>query len=130
MKVCPLLCVCLTLRLTNTVFSAVLIYRRVDQSSGKKKVEPVPSVKEEATARNEKQSETEKEEREREGEGEGGCSSCYRHFFVPSKISDRLEQARILHSPRTADPLLRKSSGKGSFLAGSTRATRIRNPEE
>ena len=64
MYVCPLLYVCLMLRLTNTVFSAVLIYRRVDPSSGKKKVEPVPSVKEEATARNEKQSETEKEERE------------------------------------------------------------------
>ena len=43
----------------------------MDPSSGKKKVEPVPSVKEEATARNEKQSETEKEERERE-EGGGG----------------------------------------------------------
>ena len=64
----------------HTLFSAVLIYRRVDPSSGKKKVKPVPSVKEEATARNEKQSETEKEEREREGgggrgregEGEGG----------------------------------------------------------
>ena len=105
---CPLLYVCLMLRLTNTVFSAVLIYRRVDPSSGKKKVEPVPSVKEEATARNEKQSETEKEERETEGGG--GCSTCYRHFFVPFKISDRLEQARILLSPRTADQL-----GKGVF---------------
>ena len=51
MYVCPLLYVCLMLRLTNTVFSAVLIYRRVDPSSGKKKVEPVPSVKEEATAK-------------------------------------------------------------------------------
>ena len=60
------------LRLTNTVFSAVLIYSRVDPSSGKKKVKPVPSVKEEATARTEKQSETEKEEREREREGGGG----------------------------------------------------------
>ena len=126
---CPLLYVCLMLRLTNTVFSAVVIYRGVDPSSGKKKVEPVPSVKEEATARNEKQSETEKEERERE-EGGGGCSTCYRHYFVPSKISNRLEQARILLSPRTADPLLRRSSGKESFLAGFTRATRIRNPEE
>ena len=113
----------------HTVFSAVLIYRRVDPSSGLKKVKPVPSVKEEATARNEKQSETEKEKREREGGG-GGVSTCYRHFFVPSKICDRLEQARILHNPRTADPLLRKSSGKGSFVAGSTQATRIRNPEE
>ena len=60
----------------HTLFSAVLIYRRVDPSSDLKKVKPVPSVKEEATARNEKQSETEKEEREGEGgggrEGEGG----------------------------------------------------------
>ena len=85
----------------HTVFSAVLIYRRVDPSSGKKKVKPVPSVKEEATARNEKQSEKEKEERERGG---GGCSTCYRHFFVPSKISDRLKQARILLSLCTAAP--------------------------
>ena len=97
---CPLLCVCLMLRLTNTVFSAVLIYRRVDPSSGLKKVKPVPSVKEEATARNEKHSETEKEERERGG----GVSTCYRHFFVPSKISDRLKQARILLSLCTAAP--------------------------
>ena len=43
----------------------------MDPSSGLKKVKPVPSVKEEATARNEKQSETEKEERER-GRGGGG----------------------------------------------------------
>ena len=104
MYVCPLLCVCLMLQLTNTVFSAVLIYRRVDPSSGKKKVKPVPSIKDEATARNEKQSETEKEKREREGVGGGGVSTCYRHFFVPSKICDRLEQARILLSPRTVDP--------------------------
>lgn len=69
MYVCPLLYVCLMLRLTNTVFSAVLIYRRVDPSSGKKKVKPVLSVKEEATAGNEKQSEAEKEERERDGGG-------------------------------------------------------------
>ena len=102
MYVCPLLCVCLMLRLTNTVFSAVLIYSRVDPSSGLKKVKPVPSVKEEATARNEKQSETEKEKRETEGGG--GCSTCYRHFFVPSKISDRLKQARILLSLCTAAP--------------------------
>ena len=73
MYVCPLLYVCLMLRLPYTIFRTVLIYRRVDPSSGLKKVKPVPSVKEEATARNEKQSETEKEEREREGgEGEGG----------------------------------------------------------
>ena len=103
MYVCPLLGVCLMLRLTNTVFSAVLIYSRVDPSSGKKKVKPVPSVKEEATARNEKQSETEKEKRETEGGG-GGCYTCYRHFFVPSKISDRLKQARILLSLCTAAP--------------------------
>ena len=96
---CPLLYVCLMLRLTNTVFSAVVIYRRVDPSSGKKKVEPVPSVKEEATARTEKQSETEKEEREREGGRGRGVSTCYRHFFVPSKISNRLEQARIQYLP-------------------------------
>ena len=65
------------LRLTNTVFSAVLIYSRVDPSSGKKRVKPVPSVKEEATARNEKQSETEKEEREKEErEREGGGGGC------------------------------------------------------
>ena len=83
----------------HTLFSAVLIYRRVDPSSGLKKVKPVPSVKEEATARNEKQSEKEKEERER---GAGGCSTCYRHFFVPSKISDLLKQARILLSLCTA----------------------------
>lgn len=87
----------------HTLFSAVLIYRRVDPSSGLKKVKPVPSVKEEATARNEKQSEKEKEERERRGGG-GGCSTCYRHFFVPSKISDRLKQARILLSLCTAAP--------------------------
>ena len=88
----------------HTLFSAVLIYRRVDPSSGLKKVKPVPSVKEEATARNEKQSETEKEERE-EREREGGrCSTCCRHFFVPSKISDRLKQARILLSLCTAAP--------------------------
>ena len=86
----------------HTLFSAVLIYRRVDPSSGKKKVKPVPSVKEEATARNEKQSETEKEKRETEGGG--GGSTCYRHFFVPSKISDRLKQARILLSLCTAAP--------------------------
>ena len=87
----------------HTVFSAVLIYRRVDPSSGLKKVKPVPSVKEDATARNEKQSETEKEKRETEGGG-GGCYTCYRHFFVPSKISDRLKQARILLSLCTAAP--------------------------
>ena len=86
----------------HTLFSAVLIYRRVDPSSGLKKVKPVPSVKEEATARNEKQSETEKEKRE--GGGGGGCPTCYRHFFVPSKISDRLKQARILLSLCTAAP--------------------------
>ena len=86
----------------HTLFSAVLIYRRVDPSSGLKKVKPVPSVKEEATARNEKQSETEKEKRETERGG--GCSTCYRHFFVPSKISDRLKQARILLSLCTAAP--------------------------
>ena len=68
---CPLLYVCLMLRLTNTVFSAVLIYRRVDPSSGKKKVKPVPRVKEEATAGNEKQTETKKEE------GEGGRGVFY-----------------------------------------------------
>ena len=66
---CPLLYVCLMLRLTNTVFSAVLIYRRVALSSGKKKAEPVPSVKEQATTRNEKQTETKKKERERGGGG-------------------------------------------------------------
>ena len=82
--VCPLLCVCLMLRLTNTVFSAVLIYSRVDPSSGKKKVKPVPSVKEEARARTEKQSETEKEEREGGG---GGClpvivTSSFRPKYV------------------------------------------------
>ena len=109
MYVCPLLYVCLMLRLPYTIFRTVLIYRRVDPSSGLKKVKPVPSVKEEATARNEKQSETEKEEREErereEREREGGrCSTCYRHFFVPSKISDRLKQARILLSLCTAAP--------------------------
>ena len=61
---CPLLYVCLMLRLTNTAFSAVLIYRRVALSSGKKKGKPVPSVKEQATTRNEKQTETKKKERE------------------------------------------------------------------
>ena len=123
MYVCPLLYVCLMLRLTNTVFSAVLIYRRVDPSSGKKKVEPVPSVKEEATARNEKQSETEKEERERGG---GGgvlpvivTSSCRPKYLI---AWNKLEYY-LAHVQPT-------SSGKGSFLAGSTRATRIRNPEE
>ena len=81
------------LRLTNTVFSAVLIYSRVDPSSGKKKVKPVPSVKEEATARNEKQSETEKEEREREGGGGRGggvlpvivTSSCRPKYVIAWK---------------------------------------------
>ena len=60
----------------------------MDPSSGKKKVEPVPSVKEEATARNEKQSETEKEERERGGGGGGGVlpvivtSSCRPKYLI------------------------------------------------
>ena len=69
----------------HTLFSAVLIYRRVDPSSGLKKVKPVPSVKEEATARNEKQSETEKEKREG---GAGGClpvivtSSCRPKYLI------------------------------------------------
>ena len=100
----------------HTLFSAVLIYRRVDPSSGLKKVKPVPSVKEEATARNEMKSRAKQKRRRgggrgreggggREGEGGGGgVSTCYRHFIVPSKISDRLEQARILLSPRTVDP--------------------------
>ena len=102
---CPLLCVCLMLRLTNTVFSAVLIYSRVDPSSGKKKVKPVPSVKEEATARNEKQSETEKEEGGREGEGGGGGGVYLLSSLLRAvKISDRLKQARILLSLCTAAP--------------------------
>ena len=71
----------------HTLFSAVLIYRRVDPSSGKKKVKPVPSVKEEATARNEKQSETEKEKRETEGGGGGVqpvivTSSCRPKYLI------------------------------------------------
>ena len=118
------------LRLTNTVFSAVLIYRRVDPSSGLKKVKPVPSVKEEATARNEKQSETEKEEREGEGGRGRGClpvivtSSCRPKYVI---AWNKLEYYTTHVQPPL---LLRKSSGKGSFLAGSTQATRIRNPEE
>ena len=129
MYVCPLLCVCLMLRLTNTVFSAVLIYSRVDPSSGKKKVKPVPSVKEEATARNEKQSETEKEKRETEGGGGGVLpvivtSSCRPKYLI---ASNKLEYYSAYVQPPL---LLRKSSGKGSFVAGSTQATRIRNPEE
>ena len=65
------------------------MYRRVDPSSGLKKVKPVPSVKEEATARNEKQSETEKEKRETEGGGGGGgvipvivTSSCRPKYLI------------------------------------------------
>ena len=115
----------------HTLFSAVLIYRRVDPSSGLKKVKPVPSVKEEATARNEKQSETEKEKRETEGGGGGGgvlpvivTSSCRPKYLI---AWNKLEYYSAYVEPPL---LLRKSSGKGSFLAGSTQATRIRNPEE
>ena len=49
------------LSLAITVFSAVPIHRRVALSSGKKKAKPVPSVKEQATARNERQTDTKKE---------------------------------------------------------------------
>ena len=75
------------LRLPYTIFRTVLIYRRVDPSSGKKKVKPVPSVKEDATARNEKQSETEKEKRETEGGGGGVLpvivtSSCRPKYLI------------------------------------------------
>ena len=111
----------------HTLFSAVLIYRRVDPSSGLKKVKPVPSVKEEATARNEKQSETEKEKMERGGGGVPPVivtSSCRPKYLI---ASNKLEYYSAYVQPPL---LLRKSSGKGSFLAGSTRATRIRNPEE
>lgn len=72
--------------------------------------------------RNEKQSETEKEERE----GGGGgvlpvivTSSCRPEYLI---AWNKLEYY-LAHVQPT-------SSGKGSFLAGSTRATRIRNPEE
>ena len=55
----------------HTLFSAVLIYRRVDPSSGLKKVKPVPSVKEEATAR------TEKKQKRRRGRGREGAGGVY-----------------------------------------------------
>ena len=118
----------------HTLFSAVLIYRRVDPSSGLKKIKPVPSVKEEATARNEMKSRAKQKRRRgggREGGGgRGGClpvivtSSCRPKYLI---AWNKLEYY-LAHVQST--PLLRKSSGKGSFLAGSTRATRIRNPEE
>ena len=61
--------------------------------------------------------------------GGGGCFTCYCLFFVPSKITERLEHARILLVYVQPPPPLRKRPGKGSYLTGSTPATKIRNPE-
>ena len=72
-----------------------------------------------------------KRRRGRRGRGRVGgvlpvivTSSCRPKYLI---ASNKLEYYSAYVQPPL---LLRKSSGKGSFLAGSTRATRIRNPEE
>ena len=71
-----------------------------------------------------------KQKRRRWSGGGGGVppvivtSSCRPKYLI---ASNKLEYYSAYVQPPL---LLRKSSGKGSFLAGSTQATRIRNTEE